>query len=67
MRFAEMENLAVCLSILRFSSFPAFQTMSSFVERRSFLATQGRFFASRIFTWYHYRSRNQSGCGNLKL
>ena len=28
-----------------------------------FFASQGRFFASRTFTWYHYCSRNWSSCG----
>ena len=50
-----------CLSIVRFSYFPTFQ--SYFVEQSSFLSLKVVFFASRTFTWYHYCSRNQSGCG----
>ena len=42
---------------------PTFQTVL-FCGENLFFANQGRFFAFRTFTWYHYFNRNWSGCGS---
>ena len=48
--------------IVHFYYLPIFQT-ELFCWEKLFYATQGRFFASRTFTWYQNCSRNQSSSG----
>ena len=51
-----------CLSIVRFSYFPTQQT-EIFCLAKLFFCDSKPFFASRVFTWFQFCSRNWSGCG----
>ena len=55
-RQGSMKSYPACLSLVRFSHFPALKT-------EIFLLSEPLFFASRTFMWYHYWSRNRSGYG----
>ena len=44
---------------------PTFQTVDCVILlSEALFATQGSFFASKTFTWYHYCSQIWSGCGS---
>ena len=56
-RQGSMKNCPACLSIVRFSHFPALKTEIFLLSEPLFLC---------LFMWYHYCSRNRSGCGRAE-